>query len=220
VANLVPESISELFDETLPRPLLLLILPASLLALADIRRLTIVGAALLFCIIYTADTVFLPHYFPAITPAVICLILCSLETVERTFHHCISTAAIIAVMIIAISALPELKGSISPTPNQTNEEQTINQALAALPNHPALVLFNFDPKKNSFHTEPVYNDTVAWPDDATIVRARDLGPDVNIRLYRYYRDHGQNREVYLYNRAAQAGHDPLTHLGTIAKVAH
>jgi 4-amino-4-deoxy-L-arabinose transferase-like glycosyltransferase len=214
-----PKRFTELFDQSLPRPLLLIILPASLLALWEIRRLTVVGAAVLFCIIYTADTVFLPHYFLAITPAVICLILCALETIERTFHHCIATAVSIAVIVIAISAFPELKGSLSATPSPSDEERTINQTLAALPARPALVLFHFDPKVNSFHTEPVYNDAVAWPDDAQVVRARDLGPDENILLYRYYRDHGQNRDVYRYDRAAPAGQNPITHLGTVDQLA-
>jgi hypothetical protein len=214
-----PRRFTALFDETLVNPLLLIILPVSMLALGDIRRLTIIGAAILFAIVYTAATVFLPHYFLAVTPAVICLILCGMEAIERTFHCAISTAITTAVIALAVSALPELKGSINPSLNTSSEQRTIDQTIAALPHRPTLVLFHFDPKVNSFHTEPVYNDDVAWPDDATVVRARDLGPDENIRLYRYYRDKGQNRDVYRYDRAAPEGQNPLTHLGIVDDLA-
>lgn len=83
-------------------------------------------------------------------------------------------------------------------------------------------MFRFNPKVNSYHAEPVYNAGVAWPDDSLIVRARDLGENENIRLYRYYAQHRQNRDVYLYDRAAGSttpGGPALKSLGTARDLA-
>ena len=62
--------------------------------------------------------------------------------------------------------------------------------------------------------EPVFNDTVAWPDDAPIIRARDLG-DRDIELYRYYANRGPDRTVYRFDLHAQT----LTRLGRVRELA-
>ena len=55
-----------------------------------------------------------------------------------------------------------------------------------LPHTPAVVLFRYAPGKDNPHIEPVYNTDVAWPDDAPVIRAHDLGPRRNIEIFRYY----------------------------------
>jgi hypothetical protein len=64
------------------------------------------------------------------------------------------------------------------------------------------------------HDEPVFNTDVAWPDDAAIIRAQDLG-DRDIELYRYYAARQPDRHIYLFDR----GLGRLSYLGTAAEVA-
>jgi hypothetical protein len=72
---------------------------------------------------------------------------------------------------------------------------------------PAVVLFRFAPG-SSVDEEPVYNTGVAWPDDAPIIRAHDLGPRDG-ELLRYYAARKPGRTFYLFDRADRS----LTRLG-------
>ena len=54
----------------------------------------------------------------------------------------------------------------------------------------------------------------AWPDDATVIHAHDLGPR-NIEIYRYYAARQPERAFYLYDR----GNDTITYLGTARELA-
>ena len=79
-------------------------------------------------------------------------------------------------------------------------------------------MFRFDPRVGSFHDDPVYNDTVAFPDDAPVIRARDLGPEKNRDIIRYYAQRQPDRVFYIYDPDARAaGRNPLSPpLGTAA----
>ena len=61
---------------------------------------------------------------------------------------------------------------------------------------------------NSWSDEPVYNTDVAWPDDATVIRAHDLG-ERNRELIGYYARVSPGRWVYLYDKST----GELTNLG-------
>ena len=50
---------------------------------------------------------------------------------------------------------------------------------------PAVILFRYHPGMNFFE-EPVYNTDVAWPDDAPIIRAHDLGWPRDRQIVEYY----------------------------------
>jgi hypothetical protein len=78
---------------------------------------------------------------------------------------------------------------------------------------PAVVLFQPHRAMN-MHLEPVYNDTVAWPDDAGIVKAQNLGRE-DVRLFDYYARHQPDRTVWLYDR----GSGKLTNMGNVADLA-
>jgi hypothetical protein len=91
------------------------------------------------------------------------------------------------------------------------DQRPANRLLANLPITPAVVLFRFDPRVESFHDDPVYNDGVAFPDDATVIRARDLGPEKNRDLIHYYARHQPDRVFYIYDPDARyAGQNPLS----------
>src|SRR5207237_9067046 len=91
----------------------------------------------------------------------------------------------------------------------------VHEQLAKIP-APAVVLFRFDSKTDSPHEEPVYNTDVAWPDDAPVIRAHDLGAP-NVEIYRYYLD----RDFYLYQVSSNKlihlgkGHDLLAHTTSV-----
>ena len=98
--------------------------------------------------------------------------------------------------------------------------------LAQLPKQPVVVMFRYDPDAQgnphdlTFHNEPTYNDDVAWPDDAPIIRTRDLGPRENAQLFAYYAAHQPDRIFYLYDRAAGLyGRNPLHRLGSATQLA-
>jgi hypothetical protein len=221
-----PERIEELLRQTLPINLLIILIPLAILSLREIRSAAIVGFMLLFLLLYTADAVFLKHYLLAIAPAVICLILLGWQSLERAFpaaRSVIFTFLLLAIGTMAICALPEFNPSAAPLGTETDENRVVSHALDRLPRRPTLVMFRFNPKINSYHAEPVYNSDVAWPDDALIVRARDLGNNQNINLYHYYAQLHQDRDVYLYDRAIRPttgdGDKPLKFLGTTAQLA-
>ena len=96
-------------------------------------------------------------------------------------------------------------------PNEFSTELAMIDAELAAIDRPAVVLFRFE-RGNTPHAEPVYNTSVAWPDDALVVRAHDRGPD-NAALIRYYGTRQPGRDVFLYLRGpARAEH--LVRLGT------
>jgi hypothetical protein len=89
----------------------------------------------------------------------------------------------------------------------------VDAAVAGIGKRPAIVLFKYDPER-SIHEEPVYNAGVAWPDDAEVIRAHDLG-ERNAELFAYYAKRGPGREVYRFDEKDQK----LTDLGNVAELS-
>jgi hypothetical protein len=118
-----------------------------------------------------------------------------------------------AVLVLCVSRLPVLDGSVNDDwidlPTVRLVQDTLPQAVQT----PAVVLFKFRPG-NSVHDEPVYNSDVAWPDDAPIVKAHDLG-ERNREVIEYYAARQPGRHVYRYDR----GDGMLMPLGTAADLA-
>jgi hypothetical protein len=77
----------------------------------------------------------------------------------------------------------------------------------------ALVLVHFGPR-NSPHAEVVYNLETPWPDDARIIKAHDLGPEMNMKILEYYADRQPQREVWLLDRATLR----LAKLGVVSEM--
>ena len=211
----------QLLDNALPNPILLLLLPLGLLAMGDIRRLVMVTPLVLFCVGYAVYLFFLEHYVVSILPAMICLMLMGGETLESAWPGG-RTGSFITLALLAISVsvlwpvipLPPLPVPFAP------DQKVVNHLLAKLPFTPAVVLFRFDPRVGSFNDDPVYNDTVAFPDDAPVIRARDLGPGKNREIIRYYAQRQPNRVFYIYDPDVRAaGRNPLSPpLGTAGEL--
>jgi hypothetical protein len=125
-----------------------------------------------------------------------------------------------AVAGLVVGAYPQLRT------NPPSDEwafapilRLIDGRLAHLGQTPAVVLFRFDAEHGNPHIEPVYNTDVAWPDDATVIRAHDLGPERNQKLFDYYARQKQDRAVYLFDTAAAKLQTPPQYLGTVRDLA-
>jgi hypothetical protein len=70
-----------------------------------------------------------------------------------------------------------------------------------------VILFTYKTGVNIIE-EPVYNTTVAWPDDAAVIRAHDLG-DRNREILDYYARTQPERVFYRYDRASNTLSPPL-----------
>ena len=87
---------------------------------------------------------------------------------------------------------------------------------------PAVVLFRYHPggmlwSVPEFIQEPVYNVDVAWPDEAPIIRAHDLGPVRNREIFGYYAKTQPDRVFWSLDAAR--GNDALKRLGTARELA-
>ncbi|MDB5296869.1 MAG: hypothetical protein JWO31_2852, partial [Phycisphaerales bacterium] len=64
---------------------------------------------------------------------------------------------------------------------------------------PAVVLITYRAGDDP-NAEAVYNTDVAWPDNAPIIYAHDLGPARNPEIFRYYADRQPDRFFYRWDR--------------------
>jgi hypothetical protein len=99
----------------------------------------------------------------------------------------------------AVAALPNWSSGNPEDVFRADLLASVNQQLASLQHRPAVVLFTYDPKRD-VHQEPVYNADAAYPDDAPVIRAHDLGPR-NAEIFRYYAEHQPDRFFYRFDEA-------------------
>ena len=196
------------FAATLASPLLLALLPLSLPQLADRRRWVLAAVLPMFVLLYAPFPYLLPHYPLIAAPPLALLAIMGAWTIAENARVRFIVAAMLAAL--ALAALHETKGVRLM---QTPELRDIDRRLAEI-GRPAIILFRFRPGDN-YHQEPVYNTDAAWPDDAAIIRAHDLGPERNQQLIGYYACHQPQRVIYLYDRSARSLH----RLGTAAELA-
>jgi hypothetical protein len=215
------ERFPEMAKVTLPNRLLLLLLPASLLALWSVPRRTLWIVLPLYTAMYAMFAYLLEMYLVVIAPVVIFWALLGKESLERAGGRRMGersrTAAValtLAIAGLAIAALPEIDheiiddGFLAPTMWFNYVELPKNVEA------PAIVLYRFRPGDN-VNEEPVYNIDAASPDDAPIIRAHDLGVDRNRELFAYYAARQPTRMVYLYDRAKHQ----LAPLGNVADLS-
>ncbi len=197
----------------LPSVLLIVLVPVGLLGLMDIRRTVI----FVVYVSYMAGSgffyLFHDQYVMAVIPSVMLLALLGMNAVARAFPSWPAVAVFVPLAVFALSGYRLALNDQGVYEDPANRVMRRNYGeIAGLPG-PALVLCRYDTAEHSLE-EPVYNWNVDWPDDAPVVRAHDLGPR-NIELFRHYRDIGQNRGVYLYDRES----DKILKLGTITELA-
>ena len=214
-----------ILDVTMPARLLLPLAMVGLLGLAN-RKRWVLGATLpLFVALYFFYTIFLEHYAIALVPAIALLAVLGIGALARAwprFAEQIRAAGVAVIVISCITSLWEVNRWITPSkhPDQRVSDETfrspvlraINEDYPASPDFhkPAVVLFRYHPGDNYFE-EPVYNWDVAWPDDAAIVRAHDLGPQRDREIVKYYAARQPQRAFYLFDAKSS---DPMKYLGT------
>ncbi len=204
-------------DSTMPGRPLLLLLPLGLLALR--RRWIWMAAFMLvaFIAVYVPNTFFLEHYAVIVAPAVIILTLAGLQAAADRCGRLgpsIVCAAIAFVIGLSLNSLHEFNPAVYDETFPSTMLWFVHEELPHRVQTPAVVLFRYrhgDP----ITAEPVYNSDVAWPDDAPVIKAHDLGPR-NIEIYRYYAQRQPQRMFYLFDRATGKLSDPL---GTAKQLA-
>lgn len=192
---------------TVPSGLLLLLLPAGLLAMGDMRRLVLFAPVILFTVLYALYPLMLDHYCLAVAPGVILCILLGSRTAAEAFgqrRQLVSTFLTMAMLVLLLTSLPEFHPDEQSTDDSSWPALSFNyEVLPEKVKQPALVLYRYwklkPGERRNFNDEPVYNVDVAWPDNAPIIRAHDLGPR-DSEIIEYYGRIQPGRNIYIVDR--------------------
>jgi hypothetical protein len=191
-----------------PFPLLAILLPV---ALAN-RSRALLSPIFLFVGLYAFYVFFFPHYTIVAAPAIIIGILIGAGELSAV-NPKLCTAVYLFIAATAIAALPQLDPTMQDELFDAPLIHSADLKLAAL-SEPSVVLFKYNPARNP-DEEPVYNADVAWPDDARIIRAHDLG-ERNSEIFRYYADRQSQRRFYRFDEKDYS----LAYLGTARELAY
>jgi hypothetical protein len=193
-------------DNTMPGRLLLLLLPAGVLAILAGPRKRLVPAATLaaFCLVYFFNPYFLEHYPLVVAPAVMLCVLAGTRWVTAgRWSRQLGVPVTMAIIALSVTSLYEFKWMTEPKEGEVLTDGmlempspvlAVNSEIPAKIQGPAVVLFG--PRRASFFEEPVYNVDVADIDKAPIIRAHDLGPR-DAEIIRYYAKHQPDRRFYI-----------------------
>lgn len=223
------KSLPMLLETTLPVRFLIALVPIGLLGLTNARRLTLAASLPLFVVGYALNPFFLEHYAMAAAPAVLLLLLLGLKALAgawpRWRDH-VTTAGVMILATVTVMSLYEVnpvataldrRGTkhLHEIDDETFRSPVLRAArdAEALVEKPAVILFRYSAGENVIE-EPVYNTGVAWPDDALVIRAHDLG-ERNGEIYAYYAERQPNRMFYRFDRATLV----LTPLGRAKDLA-
>jgi hypothetical protein len=180
-----------------PHRLLMILMPLSLVALNDRRRIAMGLGLPLYIGLYVFYTFFSTHYAMVALPAVLLMILLGVKSIELAWPHRrpMTSALYLLIAILCVSNWPGINRLTFE--NVFDPARSIDRALTQV-ERPAVVLFRAGPG-HVVHHDPVYNTDVAWPDDAPVVRAHDLGEQRNQSLLRHYADNQPDRTVYRFD---------------------
>jgi len=212
-------SIVERLDRTarfdVPNLLLLMLVPVGLLAFRPGGAWVPLAVLPLFIALYALNPFFLPHYVIPLTAIFAIYVALGGFALAGAFpgrDGFARVSVVLSIFFLSAAALPELAPDVYDLAARTAELDIVQLSLADIP-EPAVVLFRYSPIRY-VHEEPVYNWDVAWPDDAPIVRAHDLGARDG-ELLVYYAKRQPQRVFYLFDRADEK----LTRLGNAAEAA-
>jgi 4-amino-4-deoxy-L-arabinose transferase-like glycosyltransferase len=204
LGGIIAERLKLTADVALPTKVLLVLIAAGLFAVRDVPRRVIVAIPVLFFVLYVPYTFYMTHYvIPIVVPLLIVVVLGAeqigawVTTPARRERARIIAAAVLVVT--ALASLPELNPRVGDDMIFAPRTTLIRKWIAGAVQAPAVVLVRYEPGENT-HDEPVYNASVAWPDDASVIVAHDLGPR-NIELLSYYERVSPGRNYYLIDRA-------------------
>jgi hypothetical protein len=219
-----------LFDTTLPARFLVALVPAGLLGVTGTRRRVLWATLPLFVAGYVLNTFFLEHYAAAVIPAVVLSVLLGLYVLADAWPRWrghVLTAGVLVLVVVSVTSLYELNPLVTSLDREEVkhlhriDDETFHSQLLRfvreaenLVEKPAVILFRYAPGANIIE-EPVYNTGVAWPDDAPVVRAQDLGAR-NREIFEYYARVQPDRTFYRFDRATKTL-TPLGPAGALAK---
>jgi hypothetical protein len=209
-------------ESALANPILaILLFPAILTFRRDITLVMAAGLAL-FLFAYAIYLFSDVRFVMPVILALICLAMTGWLVVEDCWpnNSIVNCWFALTFLAASISLWPPFT-PVPPPPSDFAIDQRPADELLRQINSPAVVMFRFDPLVETFNDDPVYNDSVAWPDDALVVRARDLGWEKDRDLFAYYAKVQPNRVFYVYDPDRRArGLNPLSPpLGTAAELA-
>ena len=221
LANWYSQRFTQLRSVALPATVLVIFLPLAFAGMGNIRRKVVAAGLGVFLVGYLACVFHLDFYLVPAIPALICVVFMGWEALERAWprqRRRIFPLIALGIAGFAMRSMPELNSNMRTLPVVAEQTKWIDADLAGLTS-PALVLFRFDTSRIPLSAFPVYNDDVAWPDDAKVVRANDLGKGQNWKLYGYYARFQPERRVYAYVRSLASDTQPLKYLGTVGELA-
>lgn len=203
----------------MPQPMLIAFIPVGLLAWFR-RRAWIAAAGLpLFFLLYTPYPIFTNHYTIIAAPAVIVGVLLGVEAICTVWPATRRAAWLAAAIFVAGVMMTPIEDY--PMVGWMRVHNTVlkmadhDEATLSAAGKPAVLLFTRDPKLSP-ETEPVYNLSTAWIDDAMVIRAHDRGRE-NLLIYQYYSTHGPDREFYRFDEARPDA--PPEYLGMASHLA-
>jgi hypothetical protein len=186
----------------LPDPILLILLPVGILGLTTLPRLVVLSIFPIFILAYAVISSLLMHYaLPVVLQASLALIL-GIHALAESWprqRRAIGTILTLVVASFAITAMPGIRRGVNDQGRSWPVLTAVHRFLPRAVQTPAVVLFPFH-RGDDFHEEPVYNVDVAWPDDAPIIHAQDLGPERNQELAAYYAKTQPDRTIYRFDR--------------------
>jgi hypothetical protein len=202
-------------DVSVPGHALFVLLPLGLLGVRRGVGWALVAGAVLVPLVLTFWPPFLKHYALVAVAGYLLLIVSAGEALRRRWGATVGAAFALGVAVLAVGSLPEVRGQKDRF-FEPRSLTHVNQTLANLPYTPAVVLFRYESSEFPlYHQEPVYNVDTAWPDDAEVVRAHDLGNEKNRQIIQYYAGKEPARYVYRYDRRT----GELTQLGWAKELA-
>lgn len=197
-------------DVIVPWRVLLVLFPVAMLGLRQRGRLVVAASLPLFVAMYLPNTFYLEHYLtPLIAPAAFLIVL-AIDVLRRmeareNIRGALTMFATLGVAMLAVAALPEFNRPVKDEFFHVPERALVDRMIDEAIEKPAVLLIKFHPENNA-HDEPVYNTDVAWPDDAPVVRAHDLGLERDVEIAEYYAEVQPERNFYLYDRLDQKLH--------------
>ncbi len=205
-------------EATLPARPLAALIPVGLLGLvgrAGRQRWVLAAVLPLFAVAYLPNPYFLEHYALQVAPAMILLLTLAGRTLAEVWprgRQSVGAAAVAGIVALCVTTLPELN-YLWPAADRVTDETFSSPLLRLLHDNPkldhlpAVILFRYDPSRRPGAApnpveEPVYNTDVAWPDDAPVIRAHDLGDARDRQIIDYYAARQPDRFFYRYDIAS------------------
>ncbi len=153
----------------------------------------------LFLGLYVFYVYFFPHYVVVVAPAITVGILIGAEELGAA-HPAVRAALSLIIVGTAIAALPQFDANLRDQMFDAPSLRVVNEKLAAI-KESAVVLFT-DNAEGNVDEELVYNADVAWPDDAGVIRANDLGMR-NSQIFKYYGQRQPDRAFYRFDEMSE-----------------